>query len=89
MKLFKQIIIVLIFGIITLFNVRLYSSNSNNKNYIQHQKEAKSKKRKYPLKQKKRRIKKLKKNQTAAEQEPIRHLKQINKKIPALNRDFL
>jgi len=47
------------------------------------------KKRKYPLKQKKRRIKKLKKNQTAAEQEPIRHLKQINKKIPALNRDFL
>mgnify|MGYP001308378419 CR=1 FL=1 len=46
MKQFKQIIILLIFGTIPLFNVKLYSSNSNTKNYIQHQKEAKPQKKK-------------------------------------------
>ena len=63
MKQFKQIIIVLIFGIITLFDVKLYSSNSNIKNYIQHQKEAKSKKKKVSSEAKKEKNKETEKKE--------------------------
>ncbi len=45
MKQFKQISVVLIFGIITLFNIKLYSTNSNTRDHIQQQEEVKSKKK--------------------------------------------